>query len=401
MHILGKFFVALGASKDQRSSILEANKLGFRTLVFDINNSSICKKIAYRFFNISTINYDNIIKVLKPYKKKIAGVIVQGSDIPFVVSKIEKFLNIKFRTSLKAAKICSNKFYMKKFFLKKKIPTSKIFLKKDLKKKNYFPLILKPVDMSGSKGVFLCKNYKDFQLLYKKSKDISKSKKILIEKYLEGPQLSTESLIINSKVYTHGFGLRNYDDTRDFYPNILENGGIQKAIKYEKFRKKIDIYIKKIIKELKIYNGVIKSDIVIRKNRIFFIEIASRLSGGDFSETLIPKTTGVNFVRCAIKNAAGLELDTNELQDDKKIKKLYANRYFFSNKDIEIKKIAIPKKIKNATWVHKLEFTKNKKIHKTQSHSDRFGVFIVSGKNLSELASRIKKVYKEIKITYK
>ena len=157
--------------------------------------------------------------------------------------------------------------------------------------------------------------------------------------------------------------------------------------------------IKKIAKKLKINNGVIKSDLVINNNRISFIEIATRLSGGDFSATLIPKSTGVNFIKCAVKNAAGLKVCKNELIGFKNINKnYYANRYFFSVDKKNIKKIYVPKFLKNVKWIHKLEFNTNRLIKKTQSHKDRYGVFIVSAKNLNQLTKRINFVYNNIKI---
>ena len=47
----------------------------------------------------------------------------------------------------------------------------------------------------------------------------------MIEKYIEGPQLSTESIIINGKCYTIGFSDRNYEYLNKFSPYIIENGG--------------------------------------------------------------------------------------------------------------------------------------------------------------------------------
>lgn len=401
-HILDKsYFIVLGASSDQKESILVANELGFRTLVFDKNKSSYCKKYAYKFFNVSTVNFSLIKKKIDKYKKKIAGVITQGSDIPFTVSKIEKYLKIYGRTPLNSALVCSNKLLMKNFFTQNKIPTAKQFKNIHQIKKSDYPVVVKPIDMSGSKGVYFCRNFDEINFFSKISKKKSKKKKIIIEKFLHGPQLSTESLIIKKNVYTFGYAERNYKDTKEFYPNILENGGTQIAKKYFSYKKKVDFYIKKIAKKLKIDNGVIKSDLVINNNRISFIEIATRLSGGDFSATLIPKSTGVNFIKCAVKNAAGLKVFKNELISLKNVnKKYYANRYFFSVNKKNIKKIYVPKFLKNVKWIHKLEFNTNILIKKTQSHKDRYGVFIVSAKNLNQLTKRINFVYNNIKILY-
>lgn len=395
-HLVKGYFIVLGASRDQKQSILTAKNIGFKTIVFDKNDSAYCKSLADIFFNISSSDWKKIIKRIRKYKNLIRGVIAQGSDIPYSVSKIEKYLKIKGRVPLRSSKICSNKLLMKKFFIENNIPTPKRFLNIKKINKEEYPVIVKPYNLSGSKGVYICSNKKELINNINLTKNFSN--KIVLEKFYKGPQLSTESLIINKKVYTFGYAERNYNDTKFFYPNILENGGIQKSLKLLKYKKKIKNYIKKISQSLSISNGVIKSDIIIKDKKIFFIEVALRLSGGDFSETLIPKSTGINFIKCAIKNAAGLKINSNELKELPINKQQYfANRYFFTKKDLIIKKIIIPKSLKIKDWLHKIQFTKTKNIKKTQSHSDRFGVFIVSARTIKNLESRINLVYKRIK----
>jgi biotin carboxylase len=392
------YFIVLGASIDQKMSIITANRLGFKTLVFDKNSKAECRKYANKFFCCSSTDFFLIKKKIKNYKNKIKGVIAQGSDIPRTVSKIEKYLNIKNRVPLRAAIICTDKQLMKDFFKKNKIPTTKLVNNYTRNSKLKFPLVVKPVDMSGSKGVLLCKNKNELKYLLKRSKDESIKKKIILEEFCTGPQLSIETLIIDDNCYTFGFAERNYSDTKSFYPNILENGGIQPAQNYIKYKPLINQYIKKISKKLNIKNGVIKSDIVINNNKIFFIEIALRLSGGDFSETLIPESTGIDIIKYAIMNAAGLKIDYFEL--NKKQKNLFiANRYFFSQKKELLKKIMIPNEIKKLKWVKKIQFSKKLKIEKTTSHRDRFGVFIVSARSISVLKKRIKYIYNKIKIS--
>lgn len=397
MHILDKnYFIVLGASIDQKISILTANRLGFKTLVFDKNPNAEAKNYAYKFFVCSSTDFSKIKEKIKKYSNRIKGVIAQGSDIPEIVSRIENYLKIKNRVPIKSAKICSNKKLMKEFFKENKIPTPNQYYNFKKIKKIKFPVVVKPVDMSGAKGVFLCKNKAELNKFSKISKNISNKKKIIIEKFYDGPQLSTETIIINNKSYTYGFAERNYKDTLSLQPNIIENGGIQPAKNLTKYKPLVNKYIKKIAKNLNIKNGIIKSDIVIKEKKIYFIEIALRLSGGDFSETLIPKSTGVDIIKCAIKNAASLKVENWELQETKD--PLYiANRYFFSNKVINFNRQFSLNKIKNYKWLEKIKFNKNKKITKTNSHKDRFGVFIVSAKSIPLLNKRIKKVYNYFK----
>lgn len=391
-----KYFIILGGSKDQRPSIIAAKELGFKTIIFDRDKNAYCRNLTDFFFNISSRDWKKIKKKLLLFKGRISGVIAQGSDIPVTVSRIEHFLKIENRVPIKSSFICSDKFLMKRFFLKNNIPTPRNFSSQKKIKNNDFPIVIKPNNLSGSKGVYLCRDKNELKQNLVSTKKLSS--KVIFEKFYEGPQLSTETMIINDKIHTFGFAERNYSDTKTFYPNILENGGVQRSDKLTKYKLKIDVYIKKIVKLLKIKNGIIKGDIVIYKNKVYFIEIALRLSGGDFSETLIPKTTGINFIKCAIKNAASLEITNKELKEKPRKKQVYyANRYFFSDCNFELKKIYIPKDLSLKKWLHKIEFTKEKRILKTSSHSERFGVFIVSAPKIKTLKNRINLVYNKVK----
>ena len=49
-------------------------------------------------------------------------------------------------------------------------------------------------------------------------------KNFLIEEFLEGDQVSTESIIYKNKIYTPGIVDRKYSDTIKFLPQVLENG---------------------------------------------------------------------------------------------------------------------------------------------------------------------------------
>ena len=84
----------------------------------------------------------------------------------------------------------SVKWFVFKYSLNKK--KQKINLK--------YPIVIKPLDRSGSRGVVKCDNYYEF----KKYKNITLAetikKEILIEEFLNGPQISTESLIYKSKI---------------------------------------------------------------------------------------------------------------------------------------------------------------------------------------------------------
>lgn len=392
-----KNLIILGGSHDQMATIKIANSINTNSIVFDKNIDSPGKTISSLFISRSARDAKNISNFAK--KIKADGVILQGPDFPYVSSKIEKTLGIT-NVPIKAAKICTNKYIMKKFFKKILIPIPKfklIYKNKNSKINFNFPVIIKPLDKSASRGVMLCKNQEELNK-YKKI-TFSKTNKncILVEEFLSGPQISTETFIKNKKIYTPGFVDRNYEMLEFTKPNVLENGANYPS-KHREHYKQINKYIKILSQNLKIHNGVIKGDIVIHNKKIYFIEIAVRLSGGDFSESTIPLSSSFNL----IKNSINLSLRNTIYKKDLKIKfkkKYYvANRYFFLKNPGKIIKIIGLNKMKTKSWIKKIKiFTKiNDKLSRTTDHTNRLGVFVVEANSEELLKKRIKEVYKNI-----
>ena len=393
-----KKIIILGGGQDQLGTIKLANKMGLYTIVFDYDSNAIGKGFADHFVYLSNKEIKSLLFFVK--KIKINGVIVQGPDIPFISSRIEKNLNIK-NIPLNSALICTDKYKMKYKFKKAGIPVPK-FVKYSLNKKKQkinlkYPIVIKPLDRSGSRGVVKCDNYYEF----KKYKNITLAetikKEILIEEFLNGPQISTESLIYKSKIYTSGFVDRNYDMLKKLKPRIIENGANYPSLFRNKFYNKINFLINKIAKELKIKNGIIKGDLVIHNNKPYVIEVALRLSGGDFSETLIPLSTGNNLVENAISVAIKKNIPKNKLNF--KFKNTFlSHRYFFPKKG-KIINISGLKNLKRYKWLKKLKlfYNVNDKVSEPKDHTNRLGVFVIVGKNKKQVEKRVRLIYSLIR----
>ena len=83
---------------------------------------------------------------------------------------------------------------------------------------------MKPIDNAGSRGVIKIEKIDDVSKIYVECTSFSKEKTVLIEEFLSGPQISTESIIVNNEIITTGFADRNYDMDEKFSPYFIENG---------------------------------------------------------------------------------------------------------------------------------------------------------------------------------
>jgi len=394
----------LGASSDQVYAIKSAHEMGIKVIAVDMNPNSIGFKYADDYAVISTRDIEALTEFILEYQKtqKIDGVITMGSDIPDIIAKLcERFSWVG--PTKRTAYWGTNKYAMKCRFKECGIPIPYFSLVNSVKQLKEiineirYPVIIKPVDRSGSRGVFKIEELDDIYTLYNESKSFSYSGQVMVEKYLEGLQISTETVLYDNKAETPGFADRNYELLKRFAPRIIENGGTVPSYLSEQEQKKVKSLVVNAARALGVKHGIAKGDVVMTEKGPYMIEMAVRLSGGDFSESLIPLGCGVNIVKSAIEIALGEKPNFSELKA--KFNKGVVNRYLFPEEGV-FKSVSNLDLVKKKGWLKKLEFFYNigDEYRNPISHANRFGVFIVTGNSREEAIERSKWVYNMLKI---
>jgi len=175
-------------------------------------------------------------------------------------------------------------------------------------------LVIKPVDSRGSRGVQRLADVKDIARAFRLAISHSPTSRVMVEEYLSGPQVSTESVVIGGECFTPGFSDRNYEHLERYAPFFVENGGdLPSALPAETQAKVRDVVARAAV-ALGIVNGTVKGDIVVHDGEPYIIELAARLSGGFFCTREIPLNTGVDFVGAAIRLALGETVQPDELE---------------------------------------------------------------------------------------
>nr|WP_286265400.1 ATP-grasp domain-containing protein [Thalassotalea atypica] len=400
-----KTLLLLGAGTDQCFAIKTAKAMGHYVVVVDGNPNAAGFEIADEYAVVSTrdlIALKTFVDEFQAKGKSIDGVSVMGSDISQFVAKLAQYIGAPHIPVL-SAEIATDKYLMKKCFLEKDVPIPWFQMLNDYEdlksviKNRGLPLIIKPTDRSGARGVFLLTESSDIEALYEHAKAESFSNTVMVESYLAGPQISTESIMYEGKAYTPGFVDRNYDRMPDYLPFIIEDGGWEPSRVTQEQRLEVELLVEQAALALGVTDGVVKGDIVLTESGPKVIEMATRLSGGDFSESLVPLGTGVNYVESAINIALGIKPDLNSLRP--KFQQAVANRYFFppAGKLVSIKGLD---KVRAKPFVEKLEiwYQVGDFLPTIRSHADRFGVFTVTASNLIELEERVTWVHDTVEI---
>ena len=294
---------------------------------------------------------------------------------------------------------------MKKNFIIKKIATPQFIIGKNfidikkniLNKKIKFPLVMKPVDSRGSRGVFFIENNIDIKKYISTSLKFSKKKKIILEKYLPGKQISTEGIFQNGNYIPIGYALRDYKNLKKTLPNFVEDGGTTPAILSLKLKNEIDILISKASESINLNFGTVKGDVVIYKNKPFIIEIAARLSGGYFASDIIPKVYNFNIVNFALNES--MHIKNKKIKQVKPKNIVVTQKYIFP-KEGYITKVISPKinKINNKIMLFKKTPFLQQKI---TNHTGRLGTVLSFGQTENKSAREARKIVKNIRIISK
>jgi biotin carboxylase len=393
----------LGAGRDQVFLIRTAREMGFEVLACDRDPRAPGLEEADEAVPISTRDVPALCDFLDrhPCREDLAGVITMGSDIPDLVQAVAEHAGLP-RLSRETVRLATDKLAMKERFRREGIPIpwfAEVSSVGEIESAlaRHPRLALKPIDRSGSRGVFVIDRHSDLAALLARSREVSFAGRTMVEEFLAGPQISTESILCGARAATPGFADRNYDDLERFLPQVIENGGWMPTRLSPAERDAVARTAEAAGRALGIERGVAKGDLVLTREGPKVIEVAARLSGGDLCESLVPLATGVNYVRAAIDLAVGKEPDFDALVP--RIERCVANRYFFPAPGV-LAEVRGLEAAHAQDWVEKIEvyYSPGEEVPPALSHAHRGGVFIVSAPDRATLEERIDWVYRTVEI---
>jgi biotin carboxylase len=304
----GKSILIIGAGMLQVPAIRAASELGLTTIVTDYNDNAPGIKIADFPIIVSTKDIDGTVRKAKEFNKKnrIDGVITVGTDASMTVSAVANALNlpgIKFED----AEAASNKIKMRERLKLNNVPIPefrKCWSLDELVKaasELKYPVVLKPADNMGARGVMKIENDIMLEKAYHNAKSASPSGELIVEEYMAGPELSIDALIFNGEIYITGVA----DRIIEREPYFIELGHVMPSnLEQSLLDDAVDVF-KKGIKALGLTIGAAKGDIKVTKDGAKVGEIAARLSGGFMSAYTYPYSSGVKPYKQCNRNCSG------------------------------------------------------------------------------------------------
>lgn len=204
-----KKILLLGGSAQQVVAIETAKKRGLYTILCDYLDDNPGQYIADKFYLVSTTNKEKVLEIAK--KEKISGILAYASDpaAPTAAYVAEK-LDLSGNPYTAVETLC-NKDKFRAFLQKNKffIPHAKGYVSEegaycDIQNGFYrFPIILKPVDSSGSKGISVLQTMENLEQAIQFAFSFSRSRRIVIEEFVEKKHpylVGGDIFIVNGKI---------------------------------------------------------------------------------------------------------------------------------------------------------------------------------------------------------
>ncbi len=395
--VADKTILIIGGGLLQVPIIQTAKTMKLKTLVADMNPNSIGFQIADEKIIMSTKDLEGMVREAKRYNqsKPIHGVITAGTDASMTVAAVASAIGLPGIRFIDA-EACSNKVKMRQRLKEHGLPIPRFAPvwslqdAKDAVENLSFPLVMKPADNMGARGVIKVNQKEDIPHAFRHAKKFCPTGELILEEYMEGPELSVDALAFQGQIRMTGIA----DRIIEREPFFIEIGHNMPSALPQQILDEVEDVMTRGMKALGIHLGAGKGDIKVTKDGVKIGEIAARLSGGFMSAFTYPLSTGVNLNRAALLIALGEHPDNLEPV----VSRVSIERSLLATpgKLLQISGVDEAKKIDGVNEIF-LQSKPGDVIKEPTNNIDKSGHVIISANTLDEANSIFEKVKNTIR----
>lgn len=299
-----KKIAVLGANYQYLSFYRQAAALGYEIFAFGRANDDhvSATKYASRFYDISFREPEKVLEVCR--QEKVQGVtsFLIESALPFVYH-VSRGLGVPCN-SPECEALTANKYTMREEMRRKqvRIPAYKAVRSVEEVGDMQCPMIVKPADSGGSRGVTLVKKREDISAAIDRALEWSANGLVMLEQYVEGREFSVESISYQGQHYI----LQITDKVTTEAPYFVELAHHQPAQLSDSQRREIAELTVQTLAAMKIEYGAGHTEIKMDAAGVPYVIETSPRMGGDFiSSDLVRLSTGYDFVKGVLEVATG------------------------------------------------------------------------------------------------
>ena len=394
-----KKIIILGAGEYQVPLIKKAKEMGLYTIVVSPKGEYPGLYIADKVYFFDVRDKTNILKIAQ--KEKINGITTDQTDLPVsTVAYVAEKLSLP-GIGYEVSRLFTDKYLMREKCKSIGISTAIYRLVNSINKAKKFcddigyPVVLKPVDNQGSRGVYKIYNEFDLGKYFSVSQKYSLNQDILLEEFIDGDEFIVDSLVVDNRYQnlligdSYFFNFKNkFIPNKRLFPTICKADIANRLLEIDE----------KIIRNFGIKQGITFAEYKIDKktNNIYLIEIAARGQAIYISSHVIPELKNFDVSAFILSNALGEKVNTS-IDHTNQMSTGYVAFYFPAGKIVELNGIEDLENIKNVLKHNLHSIKKNQLVARLEDKTAR-KIIIIKSTNRKELDVLNKKLKELLKI---
>jgi biotin carboxylase len=293
-----KKLLLVGGSHADIPIIKAAKALNYYVITTGNNPNDLGHKYADEFYSVDYSQKEDILKLAQ--KLNIDAICPSANDFSALsCAYTAQKLNLMGFDTYDTSQIIHHKNKFRNFALKHNITVPKaITITKQSNLDNInleFPLIVKPIDLSGGKGITKVTNTSHLEKAVKNAFDATKSNQIVIEEFITGSNHGYCTLIKNKKI------VFAFMDDEHYFLNPYLVSGASTSLHYNThITNKLNKELEKLAALLNLKDGLLHVQFILHNNTPYIIEICRR-TPGDLYVDFVKYATEYNLPQAIIK----------------------------------------------------------------------------------------------------
>lgn len=298
--------MVLGASVLQMPAIRKATELRYEVAAVDRDARAPGVRLADRFYKLSTIDVDGIVAAAREFRP--AGIITIGTDMPMrALSAAAESLGLAAPSPASVFR-ATDKGAMASAFAAHAVPAPWTLsiegvVRPEHRKliKERLPVIVKPADSSGSRGVSLVATVEALDAAFAYAGEFTPSSRVLVQEYMRGPEVSVEGFRFGGRTTIVAIT----DKITSGAPHFVELGHSQPSRHDDTTQAQIRAVVRHAVEALELDNCAIHAELILTETGPRMVEIGARLGGDFITSHLVPLSSGVDMIAALIDVALG------------------------------------------------------------------------------------------------
>lgn len=311
-----KKLLMLGGGFLQNFVIRKAKSMGYYVLCLDADPNALGFKIADEHAVINIVDEEACLAYAR--EKHVDGVLTAATDFSVLtMSYIAEELHLP-GINYTSAKIIKNKASVRKLLFEAQADDTGYSYEIDsveaiaeVLPKVKFPIMMKPVDGSGSRGASKVEKAEDFAKAAEFAMSGSITHRAVAEPFINGREYGVESFVDNGEI--HVLGVMQKDMTQPPYYAELGHA-IPSGLPYA-LEEKVKNCVRTAIKALGVNHGSVNMDLLINGDEVHIVDIGARMGGNLIGSHIVPRGTGINYMANMIRAAVGDPADFRPVLD--------------------------------------------------------------------------------------